>query len=485
MLMKLPTSISGPLPLLLLSIYFLANGLHGMAALVPISEILAVLAIILLFSLPGIIIARVLFREREKMWVMAFMFQLYFLFSRAMFTMLRPFLFHWTFFLVSAVAFVLLWLIVKKSSVSALVRFRTYLVLVFLVLTSYEIFSPVEKEEPFHIAPAPAMQAWAGKAKPNIYLLLFDEYQGNTGLDTAFNFQNDAIVEFLEHEGFSIARNSVSAYNTTFYSVLSLFNMDTLAFPGADPLLSNKGIIKANHLLATANPVTQFLRQNGYRIDVNSIFNVDGAAATGPIITTVTWRQIQILRTLYGWCFDVLFNHIPSNRMQKALKSLSARHLLYNQEVEHRTLMPDEHPNQPRFVYSHFMLPHLPILLDEKGQELSFAAADRELHLGLPSLKINYPKQVGYANQVITRVVNHLTATDPNAVLIVLSDHGCRDVMHNSNGVFNIQWAMKIPGKKLNLPDAELHLVNTFRILFNEIGGQRLDSKSITPRIVN
>ena len=52
------------------------------------------------------------------------------------------------------------------------------------------------------------------------------------------------------------------------------------------------------------------------------------------------------------------------------------------------------------------------------------------------------------------------------------------------DGVFNIQWAMKIPGKKLTVPQEKLHMVNTFRILFNELAQQQLQLLPRTSRMI-
>lgn len=476
--------IRGPLLIILLCLFFVANGHSGMRDLVSMRDIGLVYVEVLAFSIPGCVLSWALYRQRDKAWVMAFFIQVYFLFSRSLFTALQTHITHLLFFLSSALVFIVIYVLIRRSSQAAVLRFQRYLLLLFTVLIMYEWFIAPGAPEAFQTTQAQPLTHWQGDHKPNIYLLVFDEYQGNQELQSTFQFNNSGLTDFLQQQGFTVATSPTSTYNTTFYSLLSLFRMDTLHITEPFPRLSQKAIVKANYRMAVDNSVTHYLKQNGYNITVNSIFNVDGHPASGPTVTTVTWSQIQILRTFYGWCFDDLFTHIPSNDVQKKLQSLCARYLTYNKEIEAKTVHQIRPGQQPVFVYSHFLLPHLPVLLDEQGAEFPFFKAIRELNGFQPAVLQSYPRQVGYTNTIIRGLVNRITDKDPQAVVIILSDHGCRNVMGFKDGVFNIQWAMKIPGKKLTVPQEKLHMVNTFRILFNELAQQQLQLLPRTSRMI-
>jgi hypothetical protein len=475
----------GPLLIVLLCLFFVANGLNGMWNLVSIPEIGALTLKLLAFSIPGFLLSALLFRQQEKAWVMAFFMQVYFLFSRSLFTAFRAHITHLIFFICTGFVFIGIVFLLRRSSLTAVQRLQRFFLLLFSVLIVYELLLADRPPEPFQTTNAQQLTAWQGNLKPNIYVLVFDEYQGNRELQSTFNFDNGGLTKFLQQQGFTVAAHPRSTYNTTFYSMLSLFRMDTLDITGSLPGLTHKGIVKANHTMAFDNTVTKYLKQNGYSIKVNSIFNVDDQTASGPIVTTVTWSQIQLLRTLYGWCFDDLFTHIPSNRIQKTLQSLCARYLTYNAVVEERTKEQIGTSQQPRFVYSHFLLPHLPVMLDEQGREFRFSDAIKELNDFKPTLLQSYPRQIGYANKVIMRLVQSIAEKDPNAITILISDHGCRSVMGFSEGVFSTQWAMKIPGKKIAVPEENLHMINTFRILFNELASQQLPMIPPASRVID
>jgi hypothetical protein len=83
------------------------------------------------------------------------------------------------------------------------------------------------------------------------------------------------------------------------------------------------------------------------------------------------------------------------------------------------------------------------------------------------------------------RLVQSIAEKDPNAITILISDHGCRSVMGFSEGVFSTQWAMKIPGKKIAVPEENLHMINTFRILFNELASQQLPMIPPASRVID
>lgn len=475
----------GPLLIILLCFFFVANGLNGIWNLVSLPEIWILTLKLLAFAIPGIVFSALLYRQREKLWLMALFMHVYFLFSRSLFTAFREYITHLIFFICSGIVFIGIYFLVRRSSLAGIMRLQRFLLLLFSVLIIYELLIARRPAEPFQTTTAQRLSAWPGNIKPNIYVLVFDEYQGNQELQSTFNFDNRGLTDFLQQQGFTVAVHPRSTYNTTFYSMLSLFRMDTLDITGPLPRLTHKGIVKANHKMAFDNTVTTYLKQSGYAIKVNSIFNVDDQPASGPNITTVTWSQIQILRTFYGWCFDDLFTHIPSNRIQKTLQSLCARYLTYNAVVEDRTMAQIGTVQQPSFVYSHFLMPHLPVLLDEQGREFRFSDAIRELNDFQPSILQSYPRQVGYANKVIMRLVQNIAAKDPNAIIILLSDHGCRNVMGFGEGVFSTQWAMKIPGKKIAVPEENLHMVNTFRILFNELASQQLPMIPPSSRVID
>jgi len=71
---------------------------------------------------------------------------------------------------------------------------------------------------------------------------------------------------------------------------------------------------------------------------------------------------------------------------------------------------------------------------------------------------------------------------DPNASVIILSDHGSRNLADETPDVFNILWAMRVKGGPAVVAEKDIEMVNTFRILLNNVAGQELPMLSSTPK---
>jgi DhnA family fructose-bisphosphate aldolase class Ia len=71
-------------------------------------------------------------------------------------------------------------------------------------------------------------------------------------------------------------------------------------------------------------------------------------------------------------------------------------------------------------------------------------------------------------------LVQRIIKNDPSAVIIFASDHGLRKSNDPYNLHKNCQLAIRLPSRKrINLPE-QTNLVNTFRIVLNQIAGQNI-----------
>jgi len=108
------------------------------------------------------------------------------------------------------------------------------------------------------------------KKKPDIVLLLLDEYAGTSSLRSFFQFDNSDFTEKMKSIGFQEVDQAGSLYNLTIFSMASLFDMQPLELLSTD--VSNlaswrKGIQHINRNIWTAS-----LQTNGYKIHNASIF---------------------------------------------------------------------------------------------------------------------------------------------------------------------------------------------------------------------
>ena len=66
--------------------------------------------------------------------------------------------------------------------------------------------------------------------KPDIYLLIFDEYAGNISLKNNFQYDNTDFLKKLESAGFYVPKISYANYPNTGLSIPSTLNMNYLDF---------------------------------------------------------------------------------------------------------------------------------------------------------------------------------------------------------------------------------------------------------------
>jgi hypothetical protein len=468
-------------PLVLINLFFIFNGLNNFIDIVSVYEVIRLFFEIVIISILSLLLSWVLFQKSNKAIVYASMLTFFVLFGRLLFVTLKDNVFNHlkpSLFLLSLLVILfVVFILVKSSKDVGIEKFRRFLPFAFCGLLVFEILINVttDKNDPFTLKQDVVLNTWSKNLpKPNIYVLLFDEYQGNYGLNK-LGFKNEELTQFLDSLGFTVAEQPRSTYRTTIYSVPSLFRMDTLSLPSETAELTTRSAIKANLLLQQQNTFINYLEENNYDIQSYSLFSIGKSKPFVRIPIGTTWLELQHLKILPWWAQNDLFHAIPSNKFQKTVGTLHAKVVLYNEKgiaFAHKNI--EAKKDKPKFVFNHILLPHPPVMLDSVGKERSMKDAMYEHNLSLPGLIPAYIAQIKYANVQIKNIITEALTKDPGCAIVLVSDHGCRPIFKDNPEVFNIQWAMKTPGGKTTVPQSQLHLVNTFRILLNEIAGQNL-----------
>ncbi|MBW2402059.1 MAG: hypothetical protein JRG80_22885 [Deltaproteobacteria bacterium] len=123
--------------------------------------------------------------------------------------------------------------------------------------------------------PLPENRIWSGVPvrRPDIYWFVFDSYPNDRVLHEVYEFDNRALLRFLEQRGFYIARSSYANFNKTKVSMATALNMEH-AFEAGDvyaelhagvrrwlPGNTRSGLSAA---VSGDNRSVSFLRQAGY-----------------------------------------------------------------------------------------------------------------------------------------------------------------------------------------------------------------------------
>ncbi|MBL7702031.1 MAG: sulfatase-like hydrolase/transferase [Ferruginibacter sp.] len=308
-------------------------------------------------------------------------------------------------------------------------------------------------------------------AKPNVYFLLFDEYAGYKSLQDSFGFKNDSLYVFLQQQQFNILP-VFSNYDFTPYSMSSVLNMQYVAGSHNSQVIAQEDVQQRFGEIRNAQ-VEAIFKSMGYKTANFSMFDFKGSPALSqtnglfPIHAALLTHKIFHKRLLkdIGWWFVTGKFQVPFLK-----KDILYKDDAYNKLVEEKLLQAAAAKGpQPVFTYAHFFLPHGQYCRDSSGNlnapEKISALSDKPLYL-------SYLK---YTNRVMQRLVTNITAADPAAIIIIMSDHGFYD--YKSPGGYHAYnfdniCMVKMPAAKsdtVNLPRSN---VNFFRYFFNTAYGQ-------------
>lgn len=303
---------------------------------------------------------------------------------------------------------------------------QNILLLVLVVLIGYNVATavPVEIQKAQLHRSKQTVQAAAevtSKKYPDIYFIVFDEYAGPDAIKEYWHDNYiDAFHTFLEQKGFFVADHSRSSSITSLIEIASRLNFAQYTVKTAPEL----GFYK----LITTNKIMPLLKSYGYKTVVfnglkegypaiPSFQDADyeyesapkGSESSGLMLDD--YQQLVLNDTML----------IPFTNFLKANDSETAklRDMLFF-ELKRTGDLSDI--QSPKFVYTHFLFPHLPIMFNENGAPLD------------PKYRSNWNYYLGqhkYATKLAETLVSEiLKNADKNnpPVIILQSDHGARNL---------------------------------------------------------
>lgn len=305
--------------------------------------------------------------------------------------------------------------------------------------------------------------------KPNIYLLLLDEYAGRETLKDLFSFDNSAFEKELQSRGFHVFDKTKSNYNYTPFSMASLFSMDYL------PLVTDKSNNIENQTLCQQlinnNNLVRTLKSFGYDFVNVSMFHFADEPNDYDKNNFYSTRDKLInAHTLTARLKkDLWFHFITTYRFDWAIENFE--YLLQLQLVEQvkATTKASKEKKGNRFVYTHFIMPHYPYLYDKDGRPQPLEKAlngGREEYLGF----------LQYGNKLCLELIDNILKNDrSDPIILVMSDHGFTkygagiDPSYNFKNMVNIRMP---ENSGRDMPDS-ISNVNVFRMLLNRQFNQK------------
>ncbi len=305
----------------------------------------------------------------------------------------------------------------------------------------------------------------SGKASlPDIYYIILDAYSHRETLKKYYNFDNFEFYDFLLRKGFYIADQSVSNYDTTWFSLSSSLNMQYIQdmFQIGEKAVE---VFPPNTRLADDNMLLSTLRKNGYKYIALGFEDVNANASL-----YYKGGDEFIKYSFMKHLIQLSFISYASNLADTFADSGHRESVLY-----HFDKLSEVHQIQgPKFVFAHIISPHPPFAFGPNGQKNSLT---QSLRLGFKEL---YVRQLMFVNQKTKEAIESIIAgskTPP--IIIIQGDHGCRISTSYSHKLdprnlemgFRILSAYYLPGDGESILYETITPVNTFRVILNHYFG--------------
>lgn len=334
--------------------------------------------------------------------------------------------------------------------------------------------------------PLEGNSVWSGHAqrRPNIYLIVPDSYPSPGQLLDYYHFDDSGFVDFLGSRGFSVSRDTYSNYNITRLSIPSTLNMEYVFQDGEPysasmggeqvwlPGRTNRDIVDT---ISGDNRSVAFLRQLGY-----DYIHFEGRSF---VLTRCRgYEDLCIEGTIAAP--SELQHQLLSLTPYAAAVALSERFRLAirpRQRSPSGTGIPElalalerYDAERPFFLYAHLATPHRPFLNDAECNLLPLDFERRG--------KRHFVNQVQCVNRHLRQLLERLLRDDPEALVILSSDHGPRDSVPAGTALYELSdgqireslgilSAFRLPADCAAHFRPELTPVNHMRLVFACLGG--------------
>jgi hypothetical protein len=280
---------------------------------------------------------------------------------------------------------------------------------------------------------------------PDVYYIILDGYASRLTLEKYYHFNNSSFYNKLDVLGFRFCDSAYSNYYSTTKSLCATLNARYLT-ETEDALRGLRN-----------NLVFSIFKENNYKIYhlrsgfvvTNSFTRADSAIDIGgPNEFELSLLKHTALR------LDDAFGIFAIQRLQSQFKKMYS--------------MADISA-QPKFCFMHFVAPHPPFVFERDGKIRSKHFSDENLW----EPEAHYLEQLSYLNTQITAFLEYLFIKNPNAVVLLQSDHGPYGSAKTAEDLFEsragILYAYKAPDT-VRIPN-KTSSINSFPYVLNAMFG--------------
>jgi hypothetical protein len=273
----------------------------------------------------------------------------------------------------------------------------------------------------------------AGTGGPNIYVVLLDGYPRADTLNDRMQIDNSGFLEALGELGFDVANQARTNYNKTWLTLASMLNGMYLAdMLGDTPIPEDSAVqLRWLHHLIERSAMLDLLRGRGYVVrTVPPPFQSSALTSADEVMSPggLTEFEAQLIRDT-PW--TLLLQDPARTLLADSQRGQVTRALGILSEVSERG-----RTDRPQFTLVHVQSPHTPFVLgdDHDSQVLdcfpvlcsAWSSTVEEMHMPFPAYRQGLANQIAVLNDLVLDAVRDVVASDPEGVIVLMSDHGSR-----------------------------------------------------------
>lgn len=301
----------------------------------------------------------------------------------------------------------------------------------------------------------------------DIYCIILDEFISPIAFKNYYQYSNTNFFSSLESSGFHLVNHSYSNYAWTIPSVSSLVSLNY-----HKNWVSKKEFPQIAHFLLCYNMTAKLLQSEGYQIHtIPSIYWL-GNSFKG------FWKDFLFRSKSYGLTMSLL-RSTPFAKRARKYQCLEHRNHIHSQFAQLEEITKKK---EKKFVFTHLLCPHRPIVFDREGKSLkgeyvALAEGDKDHKY--------YLDQAYFISCSIQKLVNTILASSATPpLIIILSDHGKFPIGVSGKGkitlpLSELSWrlsnfiALHLPNHSSEIPEL-FTVVNIFRMLLSDYYGYNL-----------
>ncbi len=277
--------------------------------------------------------------------------------------------------------------------------------------------------------------------RPNLYFFIFDEYARQDVLRKYTGHDNTPFLKGLEEKGFNVSYSSESSAPKTRLALANLLHYSTM-YPNGQ---------SAPHNIRRP-PLFVAFKKAGYTTHaiLHLYGNIDAELMDDVLKTSTVLTALSIHETVMEASFMAFLKQGGNKAMRADAMDL------FQQAAD----LLDPQSESPTFVMIHFMTPHEPFIFDEEGGPVAFENMHNWAEPGF------YANQLRFISKKIDELADHVRQSDPQAVMLLQSDHGPRSfggVSHREK--YACLNALYMGGQPVDIEG--LSTINTLRIAMN------------------